>query len=350
MIPQPTKAIALKSVGTLDFDKGFSSEQVTLLKDAIAKDATDAELQMFMYVCERKKLDPFAKQIYPVKRWDAALNRFTTAYQTGIDGFRVTAKRSGKYRGQVGPFWCGEDGVWKDVWLGKVPPSAAKVGVKHADFDETIWGVATWDSYVQTTKDGKPNSMWTKMCDNQLAKCAESLALRKAFPEDLSGLHSEDEMGQADNQDGANEKVARLQALKSGKPETKEVESVVVTEPEPLPEPKVVSQGPKPEAPIGVKPPKVEIKVEPKIAPEPEPEFDVNGDYVLKANHPYKGEVVSTLPDEVLNSILDMAKKHAEVTKKATAGVALEDCTRINDYLRLKNPSHSDWASLGTRV
>lgn len=170
----------------------WTSDQLDLLKRTVMPgDATNDEFQLFVHVCRHRNLDPFARQIYAVRRGKGK----AIVHQTSIDGFRLIAQRSGEYAGQDGPFWCGADGVWRDVWLSKDPPAAARVGVLRKGFAGMLYAVARWSSYAQAE-----SLTWKSMPDVMLAKCAEALALRRAFPEELSGLYTSDEMDQADRE------------------------------------------------------------------------------------------------------------------------------------------------------
>ena len=165
----------------------WSPQQLSALKSLGLAQADAGDLAFFFHQAQRTGLDPFARQIYMINRGGKY------GIQTSIDGFRIIAQRSGEYAGQTAPYWCGEDGNWKDVWLSNTPPAAAKIGVYRAGFSEPLWAVVRWDSYAVMN-----NPIWKKMPDVMLAKCAESLALRKAFPNDLSGIYTDEEMAQAE--------------------------------------------------------------------------------------------------------------------------------------------------------
>lgn len=191
-----TTALAKQETGLRTVHEDyFSEEQWRLLTDVIMKGANRDEVSCFGMVCQRVGLDPFKKQIHAVQRWDSTQKRNVWTYQTGIDGYRSIAASTGSYAGSDEPMFIPADEsapnprkatvtVWKIVAGQRVPFTAS----------------ARWDEYVQLTREGNPNSMWRKMPYGQLSKCAEALALRKAFPERLSGLLTDVEMEQADSE------------------------------------------------------------------------------------------------------------------------------------------------------
>ncbi len=219
----------------------FNEAEVGLLKSQIAPGATDGQLALFIQVCKQTGLNPFARQIYAVIRNEKQRDGSYVpkmAIQTSIDGYRLLAQRSGEYAGQEGPYWYNpHTREWVDVWLEDFPPAAAKVGVMRKGFTQPIYAVARFESYAvreyntNTRKyDGELKNLWAKMPELMIAKTAEALALRRAFPAELSGIYTDAEMEQADvsakavavatarPQTEADKKKARLNALfKAGK-------------------------------------------------------------------------------------------------------------------------------------
>lgn len=163
----------------------IGQEQIELIKNTVAKGATNDELQMFLHQCQRTGLDPLSRQMYFMKYGTKA------SIVCSIDGFRVVAQRSNEYEGQTSPVWFDEQGNEYNVWLKKTPPSACKVGVWRKGFREPLYAIAVFSEY------SSGQNMWQKMPALMIAKVAEALALRKAFPHDLSGLYTPDEMEQA---------------------------------------------------------------------------------------------------------------------------------------------------------
>ncbi len=191
---QPTAAsLSFAEPRWYDDDK-----MIELAQNTICRGSTKEEFALFLYQCKRTGLDPFVRQIYSIRRkqYNSQTRNYEEAQvtQISIDGFRLIAQRSAEYEGQVGPQWCGENGEWLDVWLSDTPPAAARVGVWRKGFREPVWGVCLYKSYVQTNSQGQAVSRWKTDPAGMLAKCAESAALRKAFPQELSGLYSTEEM------------------------------------------------------------------------------------------------------------------------------------------------------------
>lgn len=185
-----------------DDQDSWSPQQLAVLRQSgIRDDVSDAELTAFLHLCQRTGLDPFSRQIYLIPRWDRRSGREVFTPQTSIDGLRVIARRIAERTGEQLSYddtvWCGPDGKWRDVWLSAEPPTAAKVVVRRGS--GTFSAVALWTEYCPIDKEGRPTGLWGKMPAQMLAKCAEALALRKAFPNDLSGLYTSEEMQQAED-------------------------------------------------------------------------------------------------------------------------------------------------------
>lgn len=172
-----------------------------LLKRTICKDSTDDEFDLFMHICKRTGLDAIAKQIYPVFREERQKNGSyikKMTIQTGIDGLRMIAERTGNYA-------PGKEPTYTFDANGKLESATSYIKKRTSDGTwHEVSSTAYYDEFVQVQKNKEtqkyePTKFWFKMPRQMLAKCAESHALRKAFPAEMSGVYTHEEMGQANN-------------------------------------------------------------------------------------------------------------------------------------------------------
>ena len=178
----------------------FTPEQVTMLRHIGVEKATQADLDVFFHQCKRTGLDPFARQIYMIERWSKDGAKYTI--QTGIDGYRLIGRRSADRAGEtisIGqPMWAHPENGWQELWLPAWgTPAASKVTITRNGQEFTA--IALFDEYKQTKRDGSLTQMWAQRPAGQIAKCAEALAWRMAFPQDLAGIYTDTEMDQASN-------------------------------------------------------------------------------------------------------------------------------------------------------
>jgi phage recombination protein Bet len=179
-----------------DDQSGFDAKQIAALRHMGVENAGPADQAIFFHQCVRTGLDPFARQIYMIGRntKNPRTQQWETKYtiQTGIDGYRLIAARTGDHMGT-------DDATYsKDPLTGELVATVTVYKFVHGK-RVPYTSSARWGAYVQMMKDkqtGKqvPNGMWAQRGPEQLAKCAEALALRKAFPQDLSGIYTAEEM------------------------------------------------------------------------------------------------------------------------------------------------------------
>lgn len=181
----------------------WTQQQVAALKQlGVSNDATQADLAIFLTQSKRTGLDPFSRQIYMIGRKQKTANGYETkqTIQVGIDGLRAIAHRVAQQCHEVfsmsDTLWADKTGTWHDVWLAAEPPAAAKVSVKRGG--GVFSAVAIFKEYAPVYN-GKPSGVWSSKPALMIAKCAEALALRKAFPSDMSGIYTDDEMSRAED-------------------------------------------------------------------------------------------------------------------------------------------------------
>ena len=196
----------------------FSGSQLSLIRQTVAKDANETEFNWFIANCQLTRLNPLKKHCYlfifhkdnPKKRQPVIV--------TAIDGFRAIAERSGSYRpdnrapritydenlsGPLNPegiikaevdVYKWSHGEWHAVTGTAHWKEFAPIRHKWADDPESGKRVRTEEQELDPGKEG-----WTRMPNLMIAKVAESQALRKGWPEDLSSVYGNEETHQEDS-------------------------------------------------------------------------------------------------------------------------------------------------------
>lgn len=166
----------------------MTANALDTIRDQMAPGASDEELAYFGAVCNRLGLTPFADQIVLIGRYDNRLKREVYRHQLTVAGRRALADRTGRLAGIEGPVWCGPRNragelEWRDLWDEDEPPYCARVLVHVHGWQVPANGTAKWSEFAVKNKDGGLAPMWRSMPSHMLGKCAESLALRRAFPD-----------------------------------------------------------------------------------------------------------------------------------------------------------------------
>lgn len=203
----------------------LTDAQIRIIRLTVARACTDAEFDHFIAVAERTGLDPLRRQISAIVLNDRDPDKRSMLPQVTIDGLRAIAARHGDYRPMEGAPVIEVDPDKIELDINPLGIVRAQVTVWRR-FDEAwfaITGEAWWDEYAalsdpaegetQEPRARKLAQSWRRMGRVLIAKCAEAQALRRGWPEDLSGLYSEEELNRAElDQILGHERVARAEA------------------------------------------------------------------------------------------------------------------------------------------
>lgn len=266
------------------------SEQVDILRKTLFKGFNDDEVAFSLAVSARTGLDPFLRQVHFTKRKNRQTNEETIVITTGIDGFRLTAARTGCYAGSDEPIFKEDD---KGPLEAKVTVWKIVQGVR-CPFTAT----ARWSEFYPG--DGTPGFMWRKMPFVMLGKCAEAQALRKAFPAELSNIYSNEELDHSKNERKIAE-AAKTQEL---------TDAIKATEEAPEFEAATYFDG-DPEPPAET------------------PQIGEIGDSLFTVGKKHKGKMLKAIPLRDLAEFLDWARGQGEV-----ADDVMECVARVESFLK----------------
>lgn len=160
----------------------ITPDELDLVSRTIAKDLLRDELRLYLYMCAKEwGVHPLSKMVFPVKY------KGKMTFLTSIDYLRARAGQTKEHAGTDDAIFTQAEGL-------KHPDAATVTAYRMVQGQRCAFtATARWSEYKPTENDW----MWLKMPNGQLAKCAEALALRKAFPAETAKLYTWEEMDQA---------------------------------------------------------------------------------------------------------------------------------------------------------
>lgn len=191
------------NIQTAITERNIDTAVWTTLQNSVFPGAKDESILLAVDYCKARKLDILKKPCHIVpmqvtlsgQRDNNGNDRkvWRDVIMPGIYEQRITAFRTGQMAGQDEPVF-GNTVAFKGIEA----PEWCRVTVyrfingERCAFSHTEY----FSEACATTRDGLLNSMWRKRPRGQLAKCAEAGALRKAFPDELGGVITADEVNE----------------------------------------------------------------------------------------------------------------------------------------------------------
>jgi phage recombination protein Bet len=166
------------------------AELIRVLESSIYPGAKLDSIKLVIGYCKANGLDPMQKPVHivPMNVKDAKTGEYgwRDVLMQGVGLYRTQASRTGEYVG-IDEAVFGETKTAKFNDLEVSYPEWCSITVHRqvSDLPRAFSsGKVFWrEAYATKGKETTPNAMWQKRPFGQLEKCAEALALRRAFPE-----------------------------------------------------------------------------------------------------------------------------------------------------------------------
>ncbi len=177
--------------------RGINEAQWRTLCQSLYPGADPKSVLLVIDYCAARKLDPLKKpaHIVPMEVKDARTGKYEwrDVVMPGIYELRTTAQRTGVYLGHSKPEYGPEEecrGVKAPAWCEFTVYRWNEKAGRQVDYPIRVY----FREVVATNRDGKANARWSRAPIQMLEKCLEAKGLREAFPDELGGEQTMEEM------------------------------------------------------------------------------------------------------------------------------------------------------------